>query len=138
MLDVQIANQKETGGNAGFAIDAKAGTRLDVSAMAATGGVEYDVRVLDWGGMTQGLWTKLVCNSAPDTCRTGDLTTLIGRPPVNTWVHIKLPYSDPAYAANGWDPTKLTSGVEVLPAWGDQAGNIHYQLRNIRVKKTLN
>ena len=138
VLDVQIANQKETGGNAGFAIDAKAGTRLDVSAMAATGGVEYDVRVLDWGGMTQGLWTKLVCNSAPDTCRTGDLTTLIGRPPVNTWVHIKLPYSDPAYAANGWDPTKLTSGVEVLPAWGDQAGNIHYQLRNIRVKKTLN
>ena len=138
VLDVRIANQQETGGNAGFAIDSKAGTKLDVSAIAATGGVEYDVRVLDYGGMTQGFWTKLVCNSAPDTCRTGDLTDLIGRPPLDTWVHIKLPYSAPSYAANGFDPTRLTSGVEVLPAWGDQAGNIHFQLRNIRVKKTLN
>jgi beta-glucosidase len=138
VLDVRIANQLETGGNAGFAIDAKAGTRLDVSSIAATGGVEYDVRILDYGGMTQGFWTKLVCNSAPDSCRTGDLTDLIGRPPLNTWLHVKLPYSAPSYAANGWDPSKLTSGVEVLPAWGDQAGNIHFQLRNIRVKKTLN
>ncbi|HEX7686563.1 MAG TPA: glycoside hydrolase family 3 N-terminal domain-containing protein [Burkholderiaceae bacterium] len=137
VLDVRIANQLETGGNAGFAIDAKAGTQLDVSAMAATGGVEYDVRVLDYGGMTQGFWTKLVCNSAPDSCRTGDLKDLIGRPPLGTWLHVKLPYSDPSYAANGWDPGKLTSGVEVLPAWGDQAGSIHYQLRDIRVKKNL-
>ena len=138
VLDVRIANQKETGGNAGFAIDSKAGTKLDASAIAATGGVEYDVRVLDYGGMTQGFWTKLVCNSAPDSCRTGDLMDLIGRPPLNTWLHVKLPYSASGYAANGFDPSRLTSGVEVLPAWGDQAGNIHFQLRNIRVKKTLN
>jgi beta-glucosidase len=138
VLDVRLANQQETGGNAGFAIDAKTGTKIDVSAIAATGGVEYDLRVLDYGGMKQGFWTKLVCNSAPDTCRTGDLMDLIGRPPVNTWLHVKLPYSAAGYAANGFDPSRLTSGVEVLPAWGDQAGNIHFQLRNIRVKKTLN
>ena len=137
VLDVRIANQKETGGNAGFAIDSRAGTKLDVSSIALTGGVEYDVRVLDYGGMTQGFWTKLVCNSAPGTCRTGDLMDLIGRPPLDTWLHVKLPYSAPGYAANGFDPSRLTSGVEVLPAWGDQAGSIHFQLRNIRVKKTL-
>ena len=134
---MRIANPKETGGNAGFAIDSKAGTKLDVSSIALTGGVEYDVRVLDYGGMTQGFWTKLVCNSAPDTCRTGDLMDLIGRPPLNTWLHVKLPYNAPGYAANGFDPSRLTSGVEMLPAWGDQAGAIHFQLRNIRVKKTL-
>jgi beta-glucosidase len=50
---------------------------------------------------------------------------------------VTIPFSAAGYDANGWDPSKVSSVLELLPAWGDQAGQIHFQIRNVRIVKTL-
>jgi beta-glucosidase len=136
VIDVAFNNVAEGGGNGGFFFKAKDPILLDVSPIAATGGVQFDLKVLDYGGTTQGFWVKLICDSKPDSCATGDLKTLVGRPTAGTWTTVKLPFSSPDYTT-GWDTTRLTSVLELLPAWDDQHGNIHFQLRNIRIVKQL-
>ncbi|PTL77231.1 exo 1,3/1,4-beta-D-glucan glucohydrolase [Vitiosangium sp. GDMCC 1.1324] len=136
VIDVTMKGLKEGGGNGGIALGIKAPHLLDVSAIADTGGVEFDIRVLDYGDTTQDFWVKSVCNRKPDSCATGDLKTLIGHPVLNTWTTVKMPFSDASYPAS-WDKTRVSSVLEMLPAWGDQGGNIHFQLRNIRIKKQL-
>lgn len=138
VIDVVMNGVTDGGGNGGFFLTVKDPTLLDVSQIAATGGVQFELKVLDYGSTTQDFWLKLVCNRKTDgSCATGDLKTLIGHPEVGTWKTIKLPFSSPDYAAN-WDATKLTSVLEMLPAWDDQRGNIHFQIRGIRIVKQLN
>ncbi|QRN97702.1 exo 1,3/1,4-beta-D-glucan glucohydrolase [Archangium violaceum] len=137
VIDVDMKGLKEGGGNGGFAFGLKEPNLFDVSAIAETGGVQFEVRILDYGTTTQDFWVKSICNRKPDSCATGDLKTLVGHPEVGTWTTVKMPFSDPSYPAT-WDKTKVSSVMEMLPAWGDQGGNIHFQLRNIRIKKQLN
>ncbi|MFY0573978.1 putative glycoside hydrolase [Cystobacter fuscus] len=136
VIDVVMKGLKEGGGNGGIAFGVKAPNLLDVSAIAATGGVEFEVRVLDYGKTTQDFWVKSVCDRKPDSCATGDLKNLVGHPEVGTWTTVKMPFSNSAYPAS-WDNTKVSSVFEMLPAWGDQGGDIHFQVRNVRIKKQL-
>lgn len=138
VIDVVLNGVTDGGGNGGFFLTVKDPTLLDVSAIASTGGVQFELKVLDYGNTTQDFWVKLVCNRKTDgSCATGDLKTLVGHPEVGTWTTVKLPFSGPDYAAN-WDPTKVTSILEMLPAWDDQRGNIHFQIRGVRIVKQLN
>ncbi|WP_224245489.1 glycoside hydrolase family 3 protein [Hyalangium gracile] len=138
VVDVVFNNVTDGGGNGGVFLKVKdSSTLLDVSPIAATGGVQFELQVLDYGGTTQGFWVKLVCDNKPDTCATGDLKTLLGRPATGTWTTVKVPFSHPDYTQAGWDATKVSSVLELLPAWDDQRGNIHFQLRNIRILKQL-
>ncbi|WP_306819035.1 glycoside hydrolase family 3 protein [Archangium lipolyticum] len=136
VIDVDMKGLKEGGGNGGFAFGLKEPNLMDVTAIAETGGVQFELRVLDYGATTQDFWVKSICNRKPDSCATGDLKNLVGHPEVGTWTTVKMPFSDPSYPAS-WDKTKVSSVMEMLPAWGDQGGNIHFQLRNIRIKKQL-
>jgi beta-glucosidase len=136
VIDVQMKGLKEGGGNGGIAMNVKAPNLLDVTPIAETGGVEFEVRVLDYGTTTQDFWVKLVCKRNASSCATGDLKTLVGHPEVGTWTTVRLPFSSPSYQTS-WDKTQVSSVLEMLPAWDDQGGNIHFQLRNIRIKKQL-
>ncbi|MEY2891557.1 MAG: 1,4-beta-D-glucan glucohydrolase [Pseudomonadota bacterium] len=137
VIDVQYHGVTDGGGNGGIFLSVPDNTFIDASAVAATGGVEFEIRVLDYGNTTQDFWVKLVCNRNADNCRTGDLTNLVGHPAVGTWATVKIPFSAAGYAANGFDPSKLSSVLEMLPAWNDQLGEIHFQLRNVRIRKVL-
>jgi beta-glucosidase len=79
----------------------------------------------------------MVCDRKSDTCRTGDLKDKVGHPALNTWQTVKIPFSSPDYVANGFDASKITSPLEMLPAWDDQKGTIHFQIRNLRIVKDL-
>ncbi|WP_148715093.1 glycoside hydrolase family 3 protein [Chitinolyticbacter meiyuanensis] len=137
VVDVTFNALKEGGGNGSIFFPVKSPNLIDVSGSAATGGVSFEIRVLDYGGSTQPFWVKLVCERKPDSCRTGDLTTLVGRPAVGVWTTVKLPFSGAGYDAS-WNPAKLSSVLELLPAWDDQAGNIHFQIRRVRLLTQLN
>ncbi|WNG41421.1 glycoside hydrolase family 3 protein [Archangium violaceum] len=137
VIDVKMSGLKEGGGNGGFAFGLKEPNLMDVSAIAATGGVELELNILDYGATTQDFWVKIVCDRKADSCATGDLKTLIGHPAPGTWTTVKIPFSSPSYQSS-WNTAKVSSVLELLPAWGDQGGNIHFQLRNIRIKKQLN
>ncbi|HSC81787.1 MAG TPA: exo 1,3/1,4-beta-D-glucan glucohydrolase, partial [Chitinolyticbacter sp.] len=91
VVDVTYNGLKEGGGNGSIFFPVKSPNLFDVSAVAATGGVQFELRVLDYGGSTQPFWVKLVCARKPDTCRTGDLTTLVGRPALGVWTTVQLP-----------------------------------------------
>ncbi|MDY7229496.1 glycoside hydrolase family 3 protein [Hyalangium rubrum] len=136
VIDAVFTNVKEGGGNGGIAFSVKDGFLLDVSSIAATGGVQFELKVLDYGTTTQDFWVKLVCDRKADTCATGDLKTLVGRPAVGTWKTVTLPFAHPDYPAS-WNTTKVSSILELLPAWDDQSGSIHFQLRNVRIFKQL-
>jgi beta-glucosidase len=138
VIDVNMANLKESGGNGGISLTVKAPNYLDAS-VSASAGVEFEVRVLDYGGTTQDFWAKSVCQRNAGGCATGDLTTLIGRPAVGEWKTVRMPYTNASYGSptQPWDNTKISSVFEMLPAWGDQAGSIHFQVRNVRLKKQL-
>ena len=131
-----MKNLKEGGGNGGLGFGVKAPHLLDVSGIASTGGVEFEIRVLDYGTTTEDFWVKSVCKRKPDGCATGDLKTLIGHPAVGTWKTVKMPFTGAGYLPS-WDTTQVSSVLEILPAWGDQGGNIHFQLRNVRFKTQL-
>ncbi len=136
LIDVQMKNLKEGGGNGGMGFGVKSPHLLDVSGIASTGGVEFEIRVLDYGTTTEDFWVKSVCKRKPDGCATGDLKTLIGHPAVGTWKTVKMPFTNASYLST-WDTTQVSSVLEILPAWGDQGGTIHFQLRNVRFKKQL-
>ncbi|MDC0713652.1 glycoside hydrolase family 3 N-terminal domain-containing protein [Stigmatella sp. ncwal1] len=137
VIDAVFNNLTEGGGNGVVSFPVKDPLFLDVSAIAATGGVQFDIKVLNYGGTTQNFWAKIVCDRNPNQCATGDLKTLIGRPAVNTWKTVKIPFTSTGYPAT-WKTDRLSSAVEVLPAWDDQRGTIRFQLRNIRILKQLN
>ncbi|WP_037584797.1 putative glycoside hydrolase, partial [Stigmatella aurantiaca] len=137
VIDVVYTNLTEGGGNGVVSLPVKDPLFLDVSQIAATGGVQFDIKVLSYGGTTQNFWTKIVCDRNPNQCATGDLKTLIGRPAVGTWKTVKVPFTSSSYPST-WKNDKLSSAVEVLPAWDDQRGTIRFQLRNIRILKQLN
>ena len=136
VIDVDMKGFKKGVSNGGFAFGIKGANLLDVSGVAAKGGVQFEIRVLNYGGTTEGFWVKTVCARKPDTCATGDLKELIGRPELNTWKKVQMPYTDASYQTS-WDKTKVSSVMEMLPAWNDQDGDIHFQLRNIRIKAAL-
>ncbi len=136
VIDVAFSNVTEGGGNGGVYLSVKDPILLDVSPIAATGGVRFELRVLDYGDTTRDFWVKLVCNRKPDSCATGDLKTLVGHPSVGTWKTVEIPFASPDYASS-WDATRLSSVLELLPAWDDQRGNIHFQIRDIRIVKQL-
>jgi len=137
LIDVVFNGVTDGAGNGGIFMSTPDNTLIDASAIAATGGVQFEIRVLDYGQSTQDFWTKMVCDRKSDTCRTGDLKDKVGHPALNTWQTVKIPFSSPDYTANGFDPAKITSPLEMLPAWDDQKGTIHFQIRNLRIVKTL-
>jgi beta-glucosidase len=134
VIDVVFEDLKAKGGNGVVTLPVHNDWLLDVSALSATGGVQFDIKVLDYGTTTQNFWVKMVCDRKADSCRTGDIQDIITRPAVGTWATFKLPFARGDYE-DKFDPKKLSSILEVLPAWGDQGGNIHFQLRNVRVVK---
>ncbi len=136
VIDVQFNNVGDSGGNGGVFITTPDNTLIDASAIAATGGVQFEIRVLDYGQTTQDFWIKMVCNGKADTCRTGDLKNLIGHPALNTWQTVKMPFTSASYEP-GFLPGKISSPLEMLPAWDDQKGTIHFQIRNLRIVKAL-
>ena len=137
LIDVAFNGVTDGAGNGGIFMSTPDNTVIDASAIAATGGVQFEIRVLDYGNTTQDFWTKMVCDRKSDTCRTGDLKTLIGHPALNTWQTVKIPFTSADYVANGFDASKITSPLEMLPAWDDQKGTIHFQIRNLRIVKNL-
>jgi len=137
VIDVTFNNVTNGGGNGVVSFPVKSPLLMDASPIASTGGVRFDIKVLDYGNTTQDFWVKIVCDRSPDTCSTGDLKTLVGRPAVGTWKTVRIPFSSPSYPA-GWKTNALSSAVEVLPAWNDQRGTIRFQLRDLRILKQLN
>ncbi|MET0402788.1 MAG: putative glycoside hydrolase, partial [Cystobacter sp.] len=136
VIDVKLVGFQKPKSNGGVALSLKSPNVFDATPIATTGGVEFEVRVLDYGETTQDFWVKMVCQRNAGACSTGDLTTLVGRPAVGTWKTVQIPFAHASYAT-GWDLKQISSVLEILPAWGDQAGNIHFQLRNVRIKKQL-
>jgi beta-glucosidase len=137
LIDVVFNGVTDGAGNGGIFMSVPDNTLIDASAIAATGGVQFEIRVLDYGNSTQDFWTKMVCDRKSETCRTGDLKDKVGHPALNTWQTVKIPFSSPDYVANGFDASKITSPLEMLPAWDDQKGTIHFQIRNLRIVKNL-
>ncbi|GLS05378.1 beta-glucosidase [Chitiniphilus shinanonensis] len=131
VLDVVFNGVSDGGGNGGIFFQTRSPNLID-GAVAPDGGVEFEFRVLDYGSNTQGFWVKMVCERKPDFCRTGDLKTALGHPPLNNWVTVRLPFADAGYDPS-WNAARLSSVLELLPAWDDQGGTIHFQIRRVKL-----
>ncbi|WP_428240062.1 glycoside hydrolase family 3 protein [Gynuella sp.] len=106
----------------------------DLSQLPAGSYISFDLNVISLGE-SNGLTAKMVCNSDPDNCRSGDLdiTTLTdeysGAIPLQQWYtyHIILDnYAD-------LDKSKITTVLELLPNWADSHNNVHFQLDNVKI-----
>lgn len=101
------------------------GSVRDLSHYAG-GTVEFDVRVLDWGSVVNGLEFKLECIWP---CESGIFPLTI--PNLNEWYHFSINVSQ--LQATGFDLTKADIGFQINPAWeGGSMNGIHFQLDNIR------
>jgi len=97
----------------------------DLSPIAATGRIRFDLKVVDLAGAS-GLVGKAVCSSDPNGCTTGDLPLDIS---VGNWVTNEIAFSD----FPGFNWAEVTSVLELLPVWDSNHANVHYQIDNVRI-----
>lgn len=98
---------------------------LDLSPIAATGRIQFDLKVVDLAGAA-GMMGKAVCSSDPNGCTTGDLPMNIS---VGNWVTNEISLAD----FPGFNWSEVTSVLELLPVWDSNHANVHYQVDNIRI-----
>ncbi len=91
------------------------------------GFVEFDLRVLETGGATQGFVMKVDCFFP---CGTGDFR--ISDPVVGEWTSYSIPIADLlAHSVSTLDLTNVNTPLVIFPAWGAQRGAV-MQIDNVR------
>ena len=96
----------------------------DARAFAATGYLEFDLKVLSYGANTSGLVVKADC---VNPCSSGDIA--LGKVADGVWQTIRVPAA--TMVTGGLNLAKLNTPFVILPTWGEQQ-NVHFQLDNIR------
>ena len=97
---------------------------LDMSGLASTGRVQFDLKVVDLANAT-GIVGKMVCSSNAE-CTTGDVTLNYT---VGSWVTNEIAFAD--YPDFTW--SEVTSVLELLPVWDSDHNNVHFQVDNLRI-----
>lgn len=98
---------------------------LDLYSLASTGRIQFDLKVIDLAGAS-GMVGKSVCSNDPDNCNTGDIALDYT---VGSWVTNEISFAD--YPDFTW--SELTSVLEILPVWGSDHSNVHFQVDNVRI-----
>ncbi|GGX69068.1 glycoside hydrolase family 3 protein [Saccharospirillum salsuginis] len=97
----------------------------DLSPIAATGRIQFDLKVVDLAGAS-GMVGKAVCSNDANGCTTGDLPLDIS---VGNWVTNEINLAD----FPGFNWAEVTSVLELLPVWDSNHANVHYQIDNVRI-----
>lgn len=94
----------------------------------STGTIEFDVRPLDWGSNTTGLFVTTECGWP---CTSGEIP--LGMPTLNEWTHYALKVSDILESTQDgeFDLSRIEIGFSIFPGWDDMNG-VHFQIDNIR------
>lgn len=93
----------------------------------AGGFVEFDLRVLELGGASQGFMMKVDCVFP---CGTGDFR--IDAPVVGEWTSYAIPIADLlAHPGSSLDLANVNTPLVIFPAWGAQRGAV-MQIDNVR------
>jgi beta-glucanase (GH16 family) len=104
----------------------------NLSAFAG-GKLVFDVRVLEWGANSSGLFIKMECSGG--VCSTGDYS--IGNSAslgTGNWNTIEIDIAN--LLANGGsnlDLSRVDVPLVIFPGWGDQQG-VRFQLDNARIE----
>lgn len=97
----------------------------DLSSLAATGRVQFDLKAVDLAGAT-GMVGKIVCNANTETCSTGDVALTVTE---GVWETNELVFAD----YPDLDFVNITSILEILPIWADDHANVHFQIDNVQI-----
>ena len=97
----------------------------DLSSLAATGRVQFDLKAVDLVGAT-GMVGKIVCNANTETCSTGDVALSVTE---GVWETNELVFAD----YPDLDFVNITSILEILPIWADDHANVHFQIDNVQI-----
>ncbi|PUA28202.1 MAG: hypothetical protein B0W54_17135 [Cellvibrio sp. 79] len=119
VLDVKF----KTADQNGVAFIQATGTK-NVTAFAADGYLEFDMKVVNYGTNTTGIVVKADCVSP---CGSGDIP--LGFVANGEWKTFKINISQ--MVSGGLVLTKVNTPFVILPTWGSQNG-VHLQLDNIR------
>ena len=98
---------------------------LDMSALATTGALQFDLKVVDLAAAT-GIVGKMVCSNDGNGCTTGDLGLTYT---LNEWVTNTITFAD----FDTFEFSEVTSILEVLPIWEDNHNDVHFQIDNVRI-----
>ncbi|SMF16055.1 beta-glucosidase [Alteromonadaceae bacterium Bs31] len=101
----------------------KPGQVKDMSAYA-TGTIEFDVRVLDWGRSDRALVVRVVCGYP---CASGPVRIQV--PGTGEWHTIKLAIAQ--LVDDGLELDSVDIGLAISPTWNRMQG-VHFQMDNIR------
>ncbi|HSC68682.1 MAG TPA: family 16 glycosylhydrolase [Cellvibrio sp.] len=96
----------------------------NVTAFAADGYLEFDMKVVDYGNNTSGIVIKADC---VNPCSSGDIP--LGFVADGQWETFKIPVAN--MVSGGLVLSKVNTPFIILPTWGSQHG-VHVQLDNIR------
>ena len=119
ILDVKF----KTADQNGVAFIQATGTK-NVTAFAADGYLQFDMKVVNYGTNTTGIVVKADC---VNPCSSGDLA--LGFVADGEWETFQVPVSQ--MVSGGLDLSKVNTPFIILPTWGSQNG-VHLQLDNIR------
>ncbi len=93
------------------------------------GTINFQVRVMDWGAVKNGMEFKLECIWP---CESKSSALKIDQ--LNEWYNFSFGIKD--LINSGFDLSKVEMGFQIFPAWeGGAMGGIHFQLDNIEWKK---
>lgn len=119
VLDIKF----KTADKNGVAFIQATGTK-NVTAFAADGYLEFDLKVLNYGNNTSGIVVKADC---VNPCGSGDIP--LGVVANGEWKTIQIPISQ--MVSGGLNLSKVNTPFVILPTWGQQSG-VHLQVDNIR------
>lgn len=122
VIDIHYADRTDVNGFARIYTAGGIGATADFSSYA-TGSLDFDMRVLDWGDSSGAFFLKLECIYP---CESAWFTLNFNN--LNEWQHFSIPAS--VLAQSGFDLSNLEIGFQVFPDWNLQA-NAHYQVDNI-------
>lgn len=124
VLDVRFSRNRANGRLRFHA--AGYGKTVDMSDYAS-GHLEFDVRVLEWGVADEVLIVRVLC-----VYPCGSALMRIPIPRLHEWHTIKIPVEE--LVASGLDLSRVDIGLAVSPSWNRMQG-YHFQLDNIRWQK---
>lgn len=119
VLDVKY----KTADQNGVAFIQSTGTK-NVTAFAADGYLEFDMKVINYGTNATGIVIKADC---VNPCSSGEIP--LGFVANGTWETFKIPVA--TMVTGGLVLSKVNTPFVILPTWGSQNG-VHLQLDNIR------
>ena len=102
----------------------QANSTKNVTAFAADGYLEFDLKVVNYGNNTTGIVIKADCVSP---CGSGDIP--LGFVANGEWKTFQIPVA--TMVSGGLVLTKVNTPFVILPTWGSQNG-VHLQVDNIR------